>query len=71
MAGRALKNDPSDKMNYFNIACLYALLNQPDKALDFLEVAVTGASNLKKESITDGDLISLRNHPRFITMMEE
>jgi len=70
MADRALKNDPSDKINYYNFACLYALLKQPEKAIDFLEVAVTGASNLKKELSTDGDFISLRSHPRFIAMME-
>jgi len=71
MAGRALENDPSDKINFYNIACLYALLDQPEKAIDFLEVAVTGASNLKKELSTDGDFISLHNHPRFIAMMED
>jgi adenylate cyclase len=71
MVDRAIKNDPSDKLNYYNIACLYALIEQSDKALDFLEVAVKGAAHLIETIANDGDFVSLRCHPRFIALMDQ
>jgi adenylate cyclase len=71
LADRAMKNDPSDNMNHYNLACLFALLKQPDKALDFLKVAVGAAPNLKETIEHDGDFESLRDHPRFVALMDQ
>lgn len=71
MVDRAIKNDPSDKINYYNIACLYTLIKQPDKALDFLEVAARGSASLVETIKNDGDFDSLRGHPRFIALLEQ
>ncbi len=71
MADRAIKNDPSDNINHYNLACLFALLKQPEKALDFLKVAVGAAPRLMERIEHDGDFESLRDHPRFVALMEQ
>ncbi|AZV78673.1 adenylate/guanylate cyclase domain-containing protein [Parasedimentitalea marina] len=67
---RAINNDPDDKINFYNLACLYALMNQPEKALDYLEQTARDADHLLRSIMNDGDFKTLRSLPRFIAMVQ-
>lgn len=64
-AERALEIDPEDAGVRYNVACLYALEGQRERALDCLEeVARLGFANWEWVA-KDPDLASLRDEPRF------
>jgi tetratricopeptide (TPR) repeat protein len=54
----------------YNIACCYALLNEPDTALEWLEHAFELGFNNLKLAQTDEDLQSLHDNPRFRSLVE-
>jgi tetratricopeptide (TPR) repeat protein len=64
-AERAHSIDPEDGAIAYNVACLYALEGEVDKALDFLEAAVGAGFGNRDWMEHDPDLESLREHPRF------
>jgi len=68
-ANRALAVDPEDTVKLYNIACLYAKLGETEDALSCLERAVQGGFGLKGWVENDPDLIPLRGHPRFQTLL--
>jgi hypothetical protein len=49
----------------YNVACGYAVLKQPEKALDWLDKAVAAGFRNRRLIETDDDLESLRETPRF------
>jgi adenylate cyclase len=70
MMDHAIKIDPSDRVVHYNMACAYALMGETDQALDYLEkMTRTGVRNMDWVK-NDGDLDSLRDHPRFKKFME-
>jgi len=65
MMDRASKIDPTDRIVIYNIACAYATMGETEIALDYLDkMTGTGKGNLDWIK-NDGDLDSLRDHPRF------
>ena len=67
-ARRALEIDPTDAGVRYNVACLYALENQRDEALNCLEECVRlGFGNLEWIA-RDPDLAGLRGEPRFAAL---
>ena len=63
--------------NYYNLACTYALMGEPDLALDFLERdfreirSSPGALERQKEwARGDPDLEAVWKHPRFVALTE-
>lgn len=52
-------------MHYYNLACAYALLGRTDDALGALEQSVREGNKDFAWMKRDGDLRSLREHPRF------
>ena len=58
-------------IDLYNLACGYALINQPDKALDYLERAVAGGYGEKRRVAADEDLASLRDLDRFQKILEK
>jgi serine/threonine protein kinase/tetratricopeptide (TPR) repeat protein len=64
-AERAHAIDPDDGAIAYNVACLYALERETDKALDFLEASVGAGFGNRDWMENDPDLESLRDHPRF------
>ena len=58
-------------IDLYNLACGYALLNQPEKALDYLERAVAGGYGEKRRIAADEDLVSLRDLDRFKQILEK
>jgi non-specific serine/threonine protein kinase len=68
---RSLAIDPDDPGVLYNVACGYAQLGEPERAIDCLERAVvTAGSNWKDWVENDPDLESLRDHPRFLALMD-
>lgn len=61
---------PQETMTLYGVACSYALVGQTDKALDCMEEAVRFGTIQKKWLEHDPDLRSIREHPRFRTLLE-
>jgi tetratricopeptide (TPR) repeat protein len=68
-AGRALAIDPEDSVVLYNVACVYALTGETDRALVCLERAVRNGSGHREWMENDSDLESLRAHPRFKALL--
>jgi tetratricopeptide (TPR) repeat protein len=68
---RALSMDPEEPSVLYNVSCNYALLNEPDKALDCLEKAFEKGFGHKEWMEHDPDFISIKNHPRFKALMRD
>jgi adenylate cyclase len=70
---RALLINPDNTFMRYNFACTMAVqLNDPDAAMDLLEPIVPQFSaSVYNATLTDPDLDSLHEHPRFKRMMEQ
>ncbi len=68
-ADRALSMDPEEPAVLYNVACDYALLQQPEKAIDCLEKAFLKGFGCKDWIEHDPDFSSVRAHPRFKALM--
>ncbi len=64
-ASRALEIDPGDARIQYNVACLFALEGESDKAIECLENAVKAGFAHREWVEKDPDLDSLRDIPRF------
>jgi len=64
-AERALEIDPTDAGVQYNVACLYSLEVQADRAIACLESAVEAGFGHRDWIEHDPDLDSLREHPQF------
>jgi TolB-like protein/tetratricopeptide (TPR) repeat protein len=62
---RAIELAPNDFATLYNVACGYANAGEPDLALDMLDRAVSTGRGFRQWMENDGDLASLRTHPRF------
>ncbi len=70
-AERAAAIDPDDAGVCYNVACLYALEGQPDKAIHHLECAINAGFGSRQWIEHDPDLDSLRENPRFKALLEK
>jgi Tetratricopeptide repeat len=64
----ALEGDPDDTGIHYNLACMEALMGNPDQAFEHLG-HVAKAPRLKETAANDSDLDSLRDDPRFAAMV--
>lgn len=64
-ARMARSADPEDSMLLYNLGCIHALAGDGEGALECLERAVAAGLSQKDWFLHDGDLDSLRPHPRF------
>lgn len=69
-ASRALAIDPEDAGVRYNVACLYAVAGEIERAMQCLEDAVRGGFGNREWVARDPDLAALRDHPRFRALME-
>jgi len=69
-ADRALAMDPEDAGVLYNVACVYALLGEKEKAMTTLEKSVDCGMGQREWVENDSDLASLRDHPRFKPLLE-
>jgi TolB-like protein/Tfp pilus assembly protein PilF len=70
-AQRALQIDPSHPVMLYNIACFHALAGRVDLALDHLERAMELGFHHSEWLRTDPDLGNVREHPRFIELLQK
>jgi len=69
-AEQALAIDPEDGGVRYNVACLYALEGETEKAIATLEEAIQVGFGNKGWIEHDPDLDPIRGHPRFKTLLE-
>jgi adenylate cyclase len=69
-ANRALLLEPDDPNGLYNLACTFALMDERDRAIDFLDRSL---SLMGPQFITwaknDSDLDILRDHPRYVALV--
>jgi TolB-like protein/Flp pilus assembly protein TadD len=68
-AGRALLLEPDDPNVAYNVACVFSLAGEHERAIDHLERA-SGQGESLTWMKSDTDLDPLREHPRFIALLE-
>jgi non-specific serine/threonine protein kinase len=68
---KSIALDPEDPAIYYNLACMYSILDEIDNALDMLEKAIEKGFAAKSWIENDGDLRPLRTHPRYIEMLKK
>ncbi len=66
-----VKLRPSDPDAHYNLACRYALMLQPDLAIETLRQAVALGYSDFRYMIQDRDLESLRKDSRFCALLRE
>jgi len=66
---QAISLDPSHPKPYYNLACVYALRDRKDDAIPFLKKAFALCPALRQDANDDPDFNSLRNDPRFQTLL--
>ncbi len=69
-ASRAIAADPDDPMLLYNVACNYAQLGRVDESLSALEQAVDRGFGDKAWLEHDSDLDTLRDTPRYKTLLQ-
>ncbi len=69
-AEKAYELDPESSSTSYNSACLFSKLGDFDRALDFIEKAIELGGRNAANYETDSDFNPLREHPRFIALME-
>jgi len=71
-ASRALAIDPDDVLTQYNVACVYSLLGDIERAFDLLERVLPHAGHELKHGWIkhDSDLDPLRDHPRYQKILE-
>lgn len=69
-AKRALAMDPDDPMILYNVACVYSVARELDRALDCLEKSVAGGMAHMEWIEHDSDLDPLREQPRFKALLK-
>ena len=68
---RALWADPDDVQAQYNVACAWALVGEPDRALEMLERWSTRGGSLVRNWLErDPDLASLRDLPRYVRLID-
>ena len=71
MAERALEIGPDDISVLHNAGCIYANVGKVDRALDIFEKRLAKSMLYRDWIENDPDFDTLRNHPRFIAMLED
>ncbi len=70
-ARRAVQTDPTHPLMLYNVACFHAVAGRPALALDHLERAIELGMRNRDWLMTDADLTSVRDHPRFQALLTE
>ena len=66
---RAVDFDPQDAGVAYNVACLFAVAGERERALDLLEEAVAAGFGNREWLERDPDLQSIRDDPRFAPLL--
>lgn len=66
---KALETGMTRGVAYYNMACVYAISKQTDKAFEMLGKAIDAGYTDRSQFETDTDLTSIRNDPRFTQIL--
>ena len=66
----SIRIEPDIADNYYNLACIYAKLNQPEKAINSLKKAVEKGYDDLDQIKTDNDLDGIRAHRHYRQLIE-
>ena len=66
---KALQLDDRDTWSYYGIASIYGRLGNIDKVLEYLQPAITLDPDVKEVARDEKDFASVRNNPRFQTLV--
>ncbi len=69
-AERALVLEGEEPQVLYNVACVYALLGEADRAVECLEKSITHGWGQREWMEHDPDLAVLHDHPRFRALMQ-
>jgi serine/threonine protein kinase/Tfp pilus assembly protein PilF len=69
-ARRALSIDGDNPLLLYNVACIFCKLGKNDEAIDYLEKSLATGYASKAWALNDPDFEPIRNHPRFIQILE-
>ena len=69
-ATRALDTEREEPAVLYNVACVFAQLDEKDKAIDALEKAVSMGFGYRAWIENDTDLNNLREQERFKTLLQ-
>ncbi len=64
------KSGRNDPLTLYNLACVYSIGGEVDRALDFLERSVEAGAHDVSWFLQDSDLDNLRDEPRFKVLIE-
>ena len=68
---RALAIDPDDNNAIYNAACVWAQIDEADRAIDLLEKWARDIGTEQKNwFLHDSDLDPIRDHPRYAGLIE-
>lgn len=67
---RAIKLSPDEPIVLYNLGCLYALKDEPDRAFDYLRRSIAAGYDDAEWLQRDPDLKSLHEDPRFAELVE-
>lgn len=67
---RAIELGGGTPVDFYNLACAYALSGQPDRSLDNVERAIGAGFRKRAQYESDPDLAALRGLPRFKALMQ-
>ena len=62
---------PNAPYTMYNLACLYALQNDNDDALDWLAKTIALDQHHRDKARTDPDFDPIRADPRFVALMSD
>ncbi len=68
---QALEVDPNFGDAYYNIGCIYSVLNKADMAIRYLRLSVANGYKAVDEMEDDHDLDGIRSDPRFQELMKK
>jgi tetratricopeptide (TPR) repeat protein len=63
--------DPTQSLTYYNLACMYAKLSQPEKAIENLNLSVQYGYEDLDWIQKDGDLVVLHQEPGFVALIQK
>jgi serine/threonine protein kinase/Flp pilus assembly protein TadD len=69
-AAKAVEIDPDDSAILYNVACTYSNAGRLEEAIDYLERSVSKGFASKEWIVNDGDFEPLREHPRYLALIE-
>ena len=70
-AERAVVMDPEEPVTHYNVACLYSIQGEADKAIECLARAVEHGFSQKEWIQNDPDFMGIREDKRFQALLEQ